>query len=720
MNVNTILLRRVNKIAIPSVVAGGAAGTPFKPNIDIVATFNQNLQSLGYTLSPECFNVMTWLGNPQAFALMEHIITDLKELRGVRNYRPMYPNFPEHVMEASDAELYLNALTHYFSSWVVDVTGNPDNIWLPKYDKKTRKELDEKVQLTVIKLATRAEIDAMATAIMMSNTSISATDKSDLRTLLMLGYSDILEVLPRIPNKENLAIVGALLFETALNIEPYFKTATDVLRLATALSDGDVSLAADSTFRSFARRERIRLLHMLEQCGNLEEDMLRWKARWIRLGERLHPGDYAKRYPRSFAAFSALRSNERIITYRSNVEETVRNGDVVKAISLLSQRPGEFARRLDHLLRTATSEMAQNRIVMAFMGCASEVSTPVLLQVYTHFSYRNTSELRVVFPKGNVAKVRALENKLPELPFSITNQLSEGVAAVLRGRFSNLPSLGRVYVDHQLMGCLVPFSQRSASKSLRTLVRGSRLPFGGDKDTIRFFIHWHNTKEGGWDGRVDLDLSAVFYNENWEYMEHVSYTNLRLSGYKACHSGDITSAPDGACEFIDIDIPSAVKHGAQYVIMSINSFTGQAFDQIPECFAGWMLRENPNSGEVFEPKMVLDKVDVTMSSKVGVPMILDLVNRQVIWADAAVNVNGRSWGYNVENTSDTIQLMGKAFTSIRKPNLYDLLRLHAEGRGTLVDDPECADVVFSVENGTPFDLATIASEYMADSKRVTP
>ena len=40
------------------------------------------------------------------------------------------------------------------------------------------------------------------------------------------------------------------------------------------------------------------LLGCLENCGtNMIEDMLRWKTRWIRLGERLHPGDAEKSFP---------------------------------------------------------------------------------------------------------------------------------------------------------------------------------------------------------------------------------------------------------------------------------------------------------------------------------------------------------------------------------------------------------------------------------------
>jgi len=49
---------------------------------------------------------------------------------------------------------------------------------------------------------------------------------------------------------------------------------------------------------------------------------------------------------------------------------------------------------------------------------------------------------------------------------------------------------------------------------------------------------------------------------------------------------------------------------------------------------------------------------------------------------------------------------------MKKPNLYDLLKLHAKARGNLVSSIEQADKVFSVANDTPFKLEEISSEYM--------
>jgi stress response protein SCP2 len=715
MSVQSIVLRRLNKILIPTPSIGSS-----KRLQPTVATFNLNLQTLGYTLSSKAVNALMHLSAPTGRKVMDDTLAALVEIKGVRNYKPMYPNFPQQVIEASDAELYINAIIHYFSSTLVDFTGDSSKIWLPKYTKDKREPLNEKVELRVLDLATDTEVHEIVARLATSNTSLSATDKDDLRSLIQNTYGQLESILPAIANKETLAFVGSILLNTSIDIAPYFKTATDILRLATTMSNGDVSLAEKTKFGNFNRPTRRYLLALLENIPNKEEDMLRWKSRWIRLGERLHPGDFSNRYPTTYKAFSSLRNNEHIETFNSKVEIAVRDGSMVlKAITLLSQRPGDFARRLDHLLRQASEHQSKpnvmlKRIVDAFLGVAHSVSTPVLLQVRAHFDNRQEAGLRVVFPKGNVSKVMALDKPLTSLPLKTTASIVEGIELVLAERFAILPKLGKVYIDPALKDCLLPFSQRSASKSLRTLVRGSKLPFGDKKNTLRFFIWWKDSP----DDRVDLDLSAVLYDENWNHVNEVTFYNLRnesrLGGCYAVHSGDITSAPKGDSEFIDINIPAAIEDNVRYVVMSVHGFTSQNFCDLPECFAGFMLRNNPQSGEVYDPRTVEDKVDLTSAARDVIPMIIDLVDRKVIWVDSTMGLDDNYISHTVASSRGTIQLLGQAFANTKKPNLHDLLSLHAIARGTLVQNESKADVVFSVKDGTPFELDRIASEFMAN------
>jgi hypothetical protein len=66
----------------------------------------------------------------------------------------------------------------------------------------------------------------------------------------------------------------------------------------------------------------------------------------------------------------------------------------------------------------------------------------------------------------------------------------------------------------------------------------------------------------------------------------------------------------------------------------------------------------------------------------------------------------------LEANVNTLTLVGRAFTQIRKPNLYDLFSLHAEARGGLSEEKE-AKTVFAPDRGvTPFQTEKIMSEFL--------
>jgi len=701
MNQNSVLIRRRKKIIVPP----GAGSLP----VEMVATINKNLEGLGYTFSASVLEALANLDEQQAAEFYKETVAVLQELKGVKRYRPMYPNFPRQVMEASTAELYMNAMIHYGTVALYDALGDKRRrlVWLPEFRKNKRDPLPDKVNLTVIERGTEDDLRQMFARMISSKSALSKTDREDLA---WFAANYVLQLPEVIPNKEVLAFVGGLQPHNP-ELRKHIKTATDVLRLAVAMSGGDVSLAENTKFRNFSRAERKTLLSLLENCGSVTEDMMRRRGHWLRLGEKLHPGEYAKRYPRTAQSFDIVRNELPFETFNSRVEAAIRSRKLVEAIDLLRDRPGEFARRLDHLVRL---DPGDEIVVSHFADGASRISTPVLLQVSAHFKNRMLpQDLRIFFPKGELAKVTAINYNLPPISPQTCEQLVRISEELLIERFAKLPPLGKVYVDPELDAYLVPFSQRSASKSLRTLVRGSRIQLPTNGNTIRFFLWW---REGDVDGkptgRVDLDLSAVMLDSEWLYKEHVSYTNLKSNVYRSYHSGDITSAPHGACEFIDIDMPSVVRYGGRYVVMAVKAYTGQHFLHLPECKAGWMMREKPDSGEVFEPSTVEDRIDIASDSRICIPVILDLHEGVAVWADLALKKHPR-YVNNVEGNLPQMALLGKSITEVIKPDLFSLFTLHARARGTLVSSETDADTVFSLTKGiTPYDLERIVSEFL--------
>lgn len=708
--INAILLRRKNALTIEKT-----AKTENENNVAMIATMLKNIENLGYTMSTEVIDILKTFSAKELQAFYLELVPMLKKMVGANVvYRPMYPNFPKSVMEEDEAILYLNAIVHYCSSGVL----------YPNETKEERLPLFDNPKMKVLSVGNMSDLQDVFALLCASKTSISDSDKADLKQIMEYGNVTMPD---EIPLKENVAVICKVYLENAAipvarDIQKYFKTSTDVLRLVTAMSDGDVSLSTNCKFRSFKRKERRIIMDLLENCGNLEEDMLRYKNRWLRVGERLHPAEYSKeQFPKTTKAFEKLRTGEKIETFGGKVNKAMNAENYEAALALLKKRPGELARKLDYLLRTAKTP---NMVVNTFKDIAGDVSTPVLLQVKEHFAHRNEeNENRVFFPKGNLSRCHSIKNTLPEIEESYCNAIVSICENALIETYRKKDFMGKVYLSPEFKNYLVPFSQRSASKSLKTIVRGSRLPIAEDINTLRAFIWWTNTtdKNNDWDDyRVDIDLSAAIFDENWNYIEHISYTNLRSTQYQACHSGDITNGGpvdgDGVSEFLDVDIDSVVNYGARYIVYQVYSFTGQTFNSLPHAMFGWMGRESAGSGEIYEPKTVEQKMDLTANSTIAIPVIFDCVNREIIWCDmnqTLDSVRCNHFENNLESNLSSVAATCYGVVNIRKPNLYDLISLHIKARGIPVDTKEDADIIFDVNDGiTPSNLEVFMGEYL--------
>lgn len=689
----------------------------------LVVSGLKNVQALGFTFSKELIEKAFHFTRDEFTAFYGFLIPALKELVGADvTYNPMYPNFPQQVAEASDIELFINAIVHYWSFGTL----------IPEYEKNERLPLIDDNKMAVLSVGSHDDLMTIFTNLVESKTSISEQDKEDIETII-LACPDYTTYLPdTIPLKENVAFVGKLIIEkapikSADSIGKYFKTATDVLRLVTALSDGDISLASKTKYRNLRRVERRMIMDLLTGCGNITEDLFRYQYEWIRVAEILHPFEYKKaKYSNVNAAFNTLRNEKKPLMFAGKVQAAITAKDMREAATLLKVRPGEFARQLDKLIRDADNP---NYIVNCFKEVATEISTPVLLQVRQHFIGRMENDnqpVRVFFPKGNLAKAMVIRNELPKINSNVCKNVARICREALIEQYKEKDFLGKVYIDEDFKNYLVPFSQRSASKAVKTIVRGSKLPIKEDATAVRGFIWWTNTDKtrNSWDkDRVDIDLSATIYDENWQYVDRVSYTQLRSAKYRAYHSGDITNGGnvngDGVAEFIDVEIDAVAKNTGRYIAFQVYSFTGQHFSTLPNCRFGWMEREDVNSGEIFEPQTVEMKIDLTADSTVAIPVIFDCVERKFIWCDMNLqNASSRFYGNNLESNLHGVTATCYGLTHLNKANIYDLIMMNAIARGSIVTDRNEADIIFSNDTTAPYEIVNELDEVTGTTKPV--
>ena len=614
-------------------------------NNGVIGSFNAELMKLGYTLSDKSIKILlqdTFELSTTSQTFKDFLTTIREEIGMARDYKPMYKNFPKEVMDKSMEELYFNAIAHYWSN----------GAWSPQSFELPREFEFEKGHFTEISIITEKEFQEIFTSLLSVSGILTDRDKSFIEWFVKYLPKDDLTSLipPSIKIKEILSLLASY------KIDVPIKTSTDVLRIAVALSGGDISLPKiDKTitaglwkkvqvknttqyFKKFSRSERVYLLSLLEKCtSSIEEDMLKYRGRWIALGEIIHPGEYTKRFPKSAAAFSTLRNDEQSIkTFAARVESAIAGINKPSGyksfddlMTILSERPGEFARRLDFLLRNYNNS---NVLGVFKTNIVSKVSSKVLIELLSHFKSRKIDSLyRMIVIKGIKSKTKIISGQ-KAFAGTIVDEVNTIIKDELKTRYiKDVSAYDSVQIHPDLYTTPFPTGMRGASSGIKTLIKGTQLPLG-ESNVIRGYLHWFDER-----GSIDLDLSTVFYSEDFRPVEQVSYTHLKSKPLNACHSGDIRHKKGACAEYIDVDINAALKAGVRYVLFQSHNFNGGGYLEIKDAVFGWMERERPEANKIFLPPTIENAIHLTSEVSTIFTVAFDLKNRTMIWLDTTAS-----------------------------------------------------------------------------------
>lgn len=450
------------------------------------------------------------------------------------------------------------------------------------------------------------ETDALFLELAGSAVPLAGEDLALLERLAPLA-----EAVPeRVPVRENRAVLNKIALASGRPL--LADTVTDVLRLAAAVSDGDVTLEKPARFRSFPRAERRAMMLALDQvvCRSPAKlgDVPQRAEQWKRLGERIHPHEFAG-CTEGQRVFAVARGGERAPSMASRVEAGFRAGKPGEAARILSLAPGMLLRSLDRLLRESGPQEAAT-VVRLVQHAAPEVSCRVLLSAREHFGNRSA--------KSGLPRIFANRNGRAW----VTGDDREGLDSVVRSDLlamldeaiaSRLPQGGRLIIDPAALGVALPLSGKPAAPGLGVMPRGSTgdvVP--GAQDVLSFFVYWRQESE-----RTDYDLSALMVPHDFSRSEFVSWQNFRGANGSVTYSGDITSAPDGATEFISVDLAASPY---PIVIPQVNIYSGEDFNVAAEAFFGYMLRGAAQKGAPFEAATVRMKSDLRGSGRVAMPL----------------------------------------------------------------------------------------------------
>ncbi|WP_189149281.1 TerD family protein [Streptomyces lacrimifluminis] len=615
-NLESLVIRHTHRLSSPKGSAGEGATA--------ARQFDAALTSVGFKLSAELLERLSGLSEAAVVHTARRTLRTVGEMVGDHvRHNSYFIDFPANVPDTEEFWMrcvakalgddksrgkVLTQLTH----------GVLNLLSLPAYGRyqHTYEEMlaaqDELItsagdRVTVLHLGRDLE-DELTDLYLALAGSVTPLGEDHLRDLRTLAEQCVLGPQPEsIPVRENRAVVNEA--RLAVGADLLLDTVTDVLRLACALSGGDVTLQEPTRFRALSRPARRALLAGLDAvvAANPAKlaDVHAHREPFKRLGERLHPHEYP-RWPHAADVFAVARGEKEARSFDSRVAKLLDEFDVLGAAQLLKAAPGKLFRALDLLLRTAADQEERDAVLAAAVQVAPEVSGRVVLSVREHFHNRDreTGQPRIFVNRRGRAWV--LADRRPPVPAPDRARLMAALDAEIRGR---LPRPGRLLVDPDVLDVALPLSGRATASGLGVLPRGSVSPVDGER--LRFFVYW---KESA--ARTDYDLSVLLLHADYSTDSWLSYTSLTAVGGR--HSGDVTEAPDGASEFIDLSLDQV--RGA-FIVPQVNIYAGEGFEEVDESFFGFMLRDGEQRGRPFEPRTVRMKSELRGVGRVALPLV---------------------------------------------------------------------------------------------------
>lgn len=353
-----LVLRHTFRVPLPTSPVGEGVTSPVGEGVTTPAgegavaarQFDSVLLTVGFKLSTDLLERLSALPEETVVRLAGRTLRTVRELVGDHvRHNSYFIGFPKNVPATEDFWMtcLLDALRDektrdgtLAQMW----TGVVNLLSLPTYGRyqHTYAELlaaqDELIaaagdRLTVLHPGggLADELTALYLALAGSTTPLGEEHQRDLRALAERCADG-----PQpeaIPVRENRALVN----QARLNVgsELLVDTVTDVLRLACALSDGDVSLLAPTRFRSQSRPMRRALIAALDSVVAASPaklaDVAVHREAWKRLGERLHPHEYPRR-PHAAAVFAVARGERKAPSFDGRVEELLAADDLLGAV----------------------------------------------------------------------------------------------------------------------------------------------------------------------------------------------------------------------------------------------------------------------------------------------------------------------------------------------------------------------------------------------------
>lgn len=698
-----IALRHLNGIFVPENVTSDE-----NVSNEIFATVLKKFEGYGYTFDKELAKTLYALNTEKLKKISDVFLEVVRKFKSDNAYTVFYRNFPEEVMNLSEMETYFLQFLHYLIGYL------PEGAEVNESEESIETEPSEFVKLSHLKRVSETEMFDLLKNLLSSNVTLSETNLKDVLTLLKYcDEKETKELIRQIKMKETLMRIAKVQFEETGSTYAEFSTATDVLRFIALLS-GEKLNPRFIAFKYFKRPELNILISKLENVNYLLDDMKRYRKPWRKFflmnGNRIS----FKKYPKVkqaadmlFGKFSHITKKGKFELSRNRMNE-MSDTEFEEFLASFSKYSGDYIRNLLSLVNRISEERAE-KVLKYFLDAAKEANTRLLFQVCDRILNVKSGEAgRVVNAKNNWL---VLEETI-KLSDAVLQKTAEAVSYAILEKLSEKEPLGKVWIDESYQNIAMTTSEKDSNSSLRPLTRGSVIPYSSEVDTLRFYVAWKNF-EGN---RVDLDLSAVKFDADFNHLGELAYYSHNQEGM--AFSGDITDAPQGALEYIDIfDIEKVKEDGTRYVLMTVRSYNGYTFKEMGTAYAGVLelSKKEAKDKKNLYSSAVRHGFALSSNTQTVNTLIVDLEENKYVWLDMNLPTNSERKTSNYLTNAQIASLKDllNYFVKKEKVSMYQLLMLNAIVRGEVAENMENADVVFKkIDEDNVLALADILANYL--------
>lgn len=698
-----IALRHLNGIFVPENVTSDE-----NVSNEIFATVLKKFEGYGYTFDKELAKTLYALNTEKLKKISDVFLEVVRKFKSDNAYTVFYRNFPEEVMNLSEMETYFLQFLHYLIGYL------PEGAEVNESEESIETEPSEFVKLSHLKRVSETEMFDLLKNLLSSNVTLSETNLKDVLTLLKYcDEKETKELIRQIKMKETLMRIAKVQFEETGSTYAEFSTATDVLRFIALLS-GEKLNPRFIAFKYFKRPELNILISKLENVNYLLDDMKRYRKPWRKFflmnGNRISFEKYPKVKQAAdmlFGKFSHITKKGKFELSRNRMNE-MSDTEFEEFLASFSKYSGDYIRNLLSLVNRVSEERVE-KVLKYFLVAAKEANTRLLFQVCDRIlNVKNGEAGRVVNAKGNWL---VLEETI-HLSDTVLQKTAETVSHAILEKLSEKEPLGKVWIDESYQNIAMTTSEKDSNSSLRPLTRGSVIPYSSEVDTLRFYVAWKNF-EGN---RVDLDLSAVKFDADFNHLGELAYYSHNQEGM--AFSGDITDAPQGALEYIDIfDIEKVKEDGTRYVLMTVRSYNGYTFKEMGTAYAGVLelSKKEAKDKKNLYSSAVRHGFALSSNTQTVNTIIVDLERNEYMWLDMNLPTGRERQESNYLTNAQIASLKDllNYFVKKEKVSMYQLLMLNAIVRGEVAENMENADVVFKkIDEDNVLALADILANYL--------